>query len=81
MAIANESVEVHELTVRFPQLAALLAAGEEVIVTEGRVPKAKLVGCDAFPGGTRTPGLHPGALVPTADFDHPLDDEFWTGQP
>jgi len=29
----------------------------------------------------RVAGLHPGAFEPAPDFDAPLPDEFWTGQP
>ena len=27
----------------------------------------------------RVPGLHPGAIWTSEDFDEPLPDEFWTG--
>jgi hypothetical protein len=29
----------------------------------------------------RTLGLHAGAMVPAADFDDPLPDDFWAGRP
>jgi hypothetical protein len=31
--------------------------------------------------GSRVPGLHAGAILAADDFDGPLPDEFWAGQP
>ena len=72
-------VEVHELPVRFADLLALATAGTEVIVTDGGIPRARLLPLEA--GAGRVPGLHPGAIEPADDFDAPLPEEFWTGQP
>jgi antitoxin (DNA-binding transcriptional repressor) of toxin-antitoxin stability system len=75
MSVAT--VDVHELPSRFEELLALAAAGGEVLITDGDVPRARLVAI--VPGGLRIPGLHPGAMVMAPDFDDPLPDEFWTG--
>jgi hypothetical protein len=32
-----------------------------------------------IPSKPRIPGLHPGAIQVSEDFDDPLPDEFWTG--
>ena len=51
-------VEVQELPARFAELLALAAAGTDVIVTEGNVPRARLV--PLLAGAGRIPGLHQG---------------------
>jgi antitoxin (DNA-binding transcriptional repressor) of toxin-antitoxin stability system len=72
-------VEVHELPARFAELLALAAAGTDVIVTDGNIPRARLLPLQA--GAGRVPGLHQGAIQTADDFDAPLPEEFWTGQP
>jgi antitoxin (DNA-binding transcriptional repressor) of toxin-antitoxin stability system len=52
--------------------------GTEVIVTEGNVPRAKLIPLP-LPVQARVAGLHPGAIRTSEDFDAPLPEEFWTG--
>lgn len=72
-------VEVHDLPARFAEVLALAAAGTDVIVTDGNIPRARLL---PLPGGVgRVPGLHQGAIQAADDFDAPLPEEFWTGQP
>jgi antitoxin (DNA-binding transcriptional repressor) of toxin-antitoxin stability system len=71
------TVEVRELPARFGEVLSLAATGTEVIVTEDQVPRARLV--PLAPERTRTPGLHPGAIQTSEDFDAPLPDEFWMG--
>ena len=71
------SVDVKDLPARFAELVTQAAAGTEVIVMEGNVPRAKLVAL-----ADRKPfilGLHPGAFEPAPDFDEPLPEEFWLG--
>jgi antitoxin (DNA-binding transcriptional repressor) of toxin-antitoxin stability system len=76
-AMPTTQVDVRELAGRFAEILAAARAGTEVIVTEGDVPRAKLVPLSLpFP---RTPGLHPGSMHAAEDFDAPLSDEFWLG--
>lgn len=71
------TIDVNDLPSRFAELLALAEAGDEVLITEGDIPRARLV---ALPtGGLRKLGLHPGAMVMAPNFDDPLPDEFWTG--
>lgn len=77
--MAATTVEVNEVPRRWAELVSLAAAGGEVIVTEGNVPRARLV--PLIPRPARVPGLHPGAIQTADDFDAPLPDEFWTGAP
>ena len=74
----SKLIDVRELPVRLGEALASAAAGEEVILTDGKAPRARLVPLAAPP--PRVAGLHPGALQATPDFDAPLPDEFWTGR-
>jgi antitoxin (DNA-binding transcriptional repressor) of toxin-antitoxin stability system len=71
------AIDVKDLPARLSEIIAEVAAGAEVIVMDGNVPRARLVPLGA--GRQRMPGLHPGAMVMADDFDAPLPDEFWTG--
>ncbi len=77
--MAVTTVEVHEVPHRWAELVSLASAGAEVIVTEGSVPRARLV--PLAPSQSRVPGLHAGAIRAAADFDDPLPDDFWAGTP
>jgi antitoxin (DNA-binding transcriptional repressor) of toxin-antitoxin stability system len=73
------TVEVGELPGRFADILSLAAGGTEIIVTQGNVPQARLVPLPL--GRARTPGLHPGAIQTSEDFDAPLPEDYWTGTP
>jgi antitoxin (DNA-binding transcriptional repressor) of toxin-antitoxin stability system len=75
--MAVTQVDVRELPVRLAELLALAGAGTEVIVTEGNVPRARLLPLGA--ARTRIPGLHPGSITVADDFDAPLPEDFWAG--
>src|SRR5262249_6889668 len=78
-AMAAMNVEVRELPARLSEMIQLAAAGEEIIITENLVPKAKLV---TLPTQRhRVAGLHPGAITASEDFDAPLPDQFWNNTP
>jgi antitoxin (DNA-binding transcriptional repressor) of toxin-antitoxin stability system len=67
-------IDIQDLPSRFAEVVMLASAGNEVIVTEGEVPRAKLL--QLATSQTRIPGLHAGV----DDFDAPLPDDFWTGE-
>ena len=71
-------IDVRELSRRLEEVLASVAAGNEIIVTDGAIPRARLLPLAS--AAPRTPGLHPGALQAAPDFDAPLPDDFWTGQ-
>lgn len=77
--VSTTTVDVRELPTRFAEVLSLAAAGSEVIVTENRVPLARLI--PLTPGLARVPGLHAGASTTSKDFDDPLPEEFWVGAP
>lgn len=75
--MAGTTVDVRDLPERFAELVALVLSGGEVLVTDGSVPRARLVAL--APSVGRRAGLHPGAITIEPDFDDPLPDEVWTG--
>ena len=76
--MAKVLIEIADLPARFAEMLQRVAAGEEVVITENQVPRAKLVA--AANGQHRIPELHPGNFQPSPDFDDPLPDEFWLGE-
>ena len=73
------TIDIRELPARLQEALALAASGGEVILTDGAAP------CAADrPVRRTTPrvaGLHAGAIQAAPDFDAPLPDDFWIGQP
>ncbi len=76
--MATTQIEVRDLPTRFAEVISQAATGTEVIVTEGNVPRARLV--PLSPGQPRIPGMHPGAIQTSDDFDAPLPEDFWLGR-
>jgi antitoxin (DNA-binding transcriptional repressor) of toxin-antitoxin stability system len=75
----TEVIDVGGSRGNLAEVLSLVAAGTEVLLTKDNAPVACVVPVWPSPQ-SRTPGLHPGALQPSADFDAPLPDAFWTGQ-
>jgi antitoxin (DNA-binding transcriptional repressor) of toxin-antitoxin stability system len=73
------AIDIRELPARLDEALAVASAGGEVILLDGSTPRARLVPLGST--APRTAGLHPGALQATPDFDAPLPDDFWAGQP
>lgn len=71
-------IDIRELAARLQEALALASAGNEVVLTDGATPRARLVPCP--PPGQRVAGLHPKAMEPSDDFDAPLPDDFWTSR-
>ncbi len=73
-------IDVRDPQTQLSQLLALVAEGNEVILTDGVKTLARIV-----PAGgeqerpQRVPDLFPGAIWTSEDFDEPLPDEFWLG--
>jgi prevent-host-death family protein len=77
--MANKTVEVEEAKEKLKELIELVGEGTEVVLTDGRVPLARLV--PVAPAATqRIAGLHPGIATTTPDFDDPLPDDFWSSE-
>jgi antitoxin (DNA-binding transcriptional repressor) of toxin-antitoxin stability system len=76
--MGTKTVELSDAEGHLAELVAQAAAGTEVVLTEGRTPRARLVAVAAG-SAARVPGLHPGCMKASEDFDAPLPDEFWVG--
>ena len=72
------SVDIREAREMLSELVALVADGDEVIITGDSQPLAKLVSASPHTK-KRVAGLHQGAMTASEDFDDPLPDEFLTG--
>ena len=73
------SVDLKEAEQQLPRLLDLAKAGNEVIISEGDKPVARLTPiAPASADKQRIAGLHQGAVWASEDFDEPLPDKFWT---
>jgi antitoxin (DNA-binding transcriptional repressor) of toxin-antitoxin stability system len=73
------TIDTRELPARLEEALAVAASGGEVILTDGAGPRARIV--PYAPATQRVAGLHAGAIQAGPDFDAPLPDDFWIGQP
>jgi len=75
--MSSKSVDFNEALSHLPEMVSLVKSGTEIVVTEGDTPVARVVPLapDAAP---RVPGLHPGAIWTSDDFDAPLPGELFT---
>ena len=72
-------VDIKKENTPLKKLLAFVSSGMEVILTEGKVPVARIVPV-ARGVGARIPGLHLGKIWMSVDFDAPLTDSFWLGE-
>jgi antitoxin (DNA-binding transcriptional repressor) of toxin-antitoxin stability system len=73
--LAMSTVSVEEAQQHLPELIAHLPAGEEIIITCGERPVARLVGETGLAKQPRQLGtLRGSVLYMASDFDAPLDD-------
>jgi hypothetical protein len=81
MDIKTKTVTFHDIPAQMQILVALLKEGVEILVVEheGEQPIARLMLPEDQPHG-RTPGLLPGSMQTSDDFDEPLPDGFWLGE-
>ncbi|MGB3207313.1 MAG: type II toxin-antitoxin system prevent-host-death family antitoxin [Crinalium sp.] len=71
----SKTVDVSEVQTNLPELLSRAQIGTEIILTQGSTPVARLVplvSSDTLP----QPGLHPGAIWTSDDFDEPLAEDF-----
>ena len=68
------TITIEEAQARLPQLIDQLAPGEEVVISDGQRPVAKLVGQGAPPRKPRTPGSGKGKLIILQEDDEHLRD-------
>jgi prevent-host-death family protein len=69
------TVEVREAGTRLKELVQLVETGNDVVLTDGNRPVARLI-----PVAPRVAGLHLGSAWTSNDFDAPLGEQFWMGE-
>lgn len=75
------TIDIHDSSIDLPKLVELTKEGREVILADGVLPVARLVGIESTSAKKpRTAGLHQGSMWISDDFDEPLPDGFWLGQ-
>lgn len=75
----TRTVNVNEAKDQLQDLLTLALEGDDVIITDGDKPLARLVPV-ATSKRKRVAGLNRGKVWASDDFDEPLPDEFWVGQ-
>ena len=84
--MSNKTIDVNKVHLTLKELLSLVNADTEIIITEGNKPLARLISLGETEENTtetsslRQPGLHPGTIWTSEDFDEPLPEEFWTGK-
>lgn len=76
--MTTKTVELREAQQHLVELVAQVAAGSEIILTDGQTPRARLVPVVST-STRRVPGSHAGSILIGDDFDAPLPEDFWTG--
>ena len=76
----TQTVSIDEAKNRLQDLLELASEGNEVIITDGGKPLARLVPIASSKNSKRIAGLNRGKIWISNDFDAPLPDEFWNGQ-
>ena len=74
--MGTKTVDVHEAQTHLSELLSSVAAGTEILLTDGSTPIARLVPVTP-PSPSRVAGLHAGAIWISEDFDEPLPNDFW----
>ena len=69
-----DSVGVHEAKTHLSKLLKRVAAGEEIVISNGGTPIARLVGIEP---PRRELGFDEGRFTVPEDFDAPLPDELY----
>jgi antitoxin (DNA-binding transcriptional repressor) of toxin-antitoxin stability system len=79
--MATKTIDISSLQIAKDSLRGLLAADDEIVLTDAGKPLARLTRIDQ-PSGLpkpRIPDLFPGIWM-SDDFTDPLPDEFWLGE-
>ncbi|MFQ5753870.1 MAG: type II toxin-antitoxin system Phd/YefM family antitoxin [bacterium] len=74
----TKTVTLHVAKTKLAELLNFTSQGNEVIITEGKKPLARLIPISR-PKKARVPGLNKDEIWVSDDFDEPLSEEFWTG--
>ena len=78
--MTTKTIDVHEAQTRLPELVSSVEVGAEIILTKDNTPVARIVPL-AVATMNRVAGLHAGSVWMSPDFNEPLPDTFWAGEP
>jgi len=71
--VTTTQVGVHQAKTHLSQLLARVEAGEEIVITRGKEPVARLIPANASP--RRELGIDRGKFEVPDDFDRPLPED------
>lgn len=74
----SKTVDIREAQAQLPELVLRALAGDDVIISEGDKPVARLVAVGAT-SQRRVADLNKDEIWTSDDFDEPLPEEFWLG--
>ncbi|BAZ50696.1 prevent-host-death protein [Nostoc sp. NIES-4103] len=81
--MSTKTLDIQQLQISVRELLYLVQNDQEIVITNGNTPIAKLTLINPLEPNicelekTPQPGLNLGAMVMSDDFDQPLPDEFW----
>jgi len=78
--MSTKNVTLQEAEGHLAELLELVEQGNEVVITKGDEPRAKLVMFRERSRGPRVFGQHRGKAWLSDDFDAPLPPDFWSGE-
>jgi len=78
--MTTQTVTLQDAQTRLAELLNQALAGNDIIITEGDKPVARLVPIAQSNRPRRVAGLQRGQMWTSDDFDAPLPDEFWNGE-
>ena len=85
--MSTKTLDIQQLQISVSQLLSLIQNDQEIVITDGNTPIARLTLLNSIEPNvwesenTPRPGLNLGAMVMSDDFDQPLSDEFWLQNP
>jgi antitoxin (DNA-binding transcriptional repressor) of toxin-antitoxin stability system len=85
--MSTKTLDIQQLQISVSQLLSLIQNDQEIVITNGNTPIARLTLLNSIEPNvwesenTPRPGLNLGAMVMSDDFDQPLSDEFWLQNP
>jgi len=85
--MSTKTLDIQQLQISVSQLLSLIQNDQEIVITNGNTPIARLTLLNPLEPNiwelekTPQPGLNLGAMVMSDDFDQPLPDGFWLQNP
>ncbi len=81
-----KTIDINKTSMKIEDLLALMSPDTEIMLTQNEIPLARLSLLEKNSQNETVkniipkPGLHPGSMIMSDDFDDPLPDEFWLGE-